>query len=119
MVVKSEKKINFHQFLLQFIKFNSSIESEQNICKMLSCLIYSKKGITINTLRRAAKVQLPNVEKFLNSFKPLIYKGEGTYIILGKTVKRNLIKIICEKISIPEENLEKQTHAAISRALKK
>lgn len=49
----------------------------------------------------------------------MINNNGQTYLITNRSTKEWTIKVVTEKLLISAESLEKQTHIALSKALKK
>lgn len=85
---------------------------------MLGCLIWTKKGISFNTLRRTFKFSKESTQKFLSAFRDLIDCCNYNYLIVNRKLRESISKLIIEKLG-SESNIKKEVHIALSRALKK
>lgn len=73
--------------MIKFIKFVSRPANEEEVKAILGCLIWNKKGLTRNTIRRAAKIALQDLNKYVNAFKPFILEFKDSLLIMNGRVK--------------------------------
>lgn len=95
------------------------METPENICRMLACLVWSKKGISKNTLRRSFKFSPEAVDKFLTSVKDIIITSGGdAYLIINRKLKQYIVRIIDSKLG-NQDNIRREVHTLLAKALKK
>jgi len=65
---------------------------------MLACLIWSKKGISRNTLRRSFKFSPDAVDKLLSSVQDFLIVSDDSYLIINRKIKQYLTEIIVSRL---------------------
>jgi hypothetical protein len=92
--------------------------SEQIVYKLLGCLIWSKKGVSKNTLKRSLKVKLAIIEHFIEIFKEVILDNDDAYLITDTRLKGCIVKIIGDKLGNPQQT-KKNIHSMLAKGLKR